>query len=249
MNTIIINADDCGKNRAVNDAIKNCIDEGIITSTTIMANMDDLEGALNLYNNYSDKISFGFHLNLDEGTPIIDNELLLKKGFYRNDNGRILMAVPNSKSPLNSDISHGLYQEMEAQLQKLINLGIRISHIDSHHHIHTAPFVLPLVLKLAQKYGINKIRGIRNYYPFSVNACLRHGWKIYAKLINKDCIFTDYFCSASEYFQSKYRVNNSTIELMCHPGHSKAIFIEEMKELRSFVKNADDSVEFKTYNY
>ena len=41
---LIINADDCGKNKEVNAAISHFIETGKITSTTVMANMDDLEG-------------------------------------------------------------------------------------------------------------------------------------------------------------------------------------------------------------
>lgn len=46
---IIINADDCGYSEKVNAAIEDCILKNAITSTTIMANMDDFEGALRLY--------------------------------------------------------------------------------------------------------------------------------------------------------------------------------------------------------
>lgn len=46
---LIINADDCGKSKDVNVAINHFIEAGKITSTTIMANMDDLDGAARLF--------------------------------------------------------------------------------------------------------------------------------------------------------------------------------------------------------
>ena len=49
---LIINADDCGKNKEVNAAIGHFIEAGKITSTTVMANMDDLEGASRLFDEY-----------------------------------------------------------------------------------------------------------------------------------------------------------------------------------------------------
>lgn len=57
---LIINADDCGKNKEVNAAISHFIETGKITSTTVMANMDDLEGASRLFDEYQDSISFGY---------------------------------------------------------------------------------------------------------------------------------------------------------------------------------------------
>ncbi len=34
---LIINADDCGNTVAMNEGIRDCIEEGIITSTSVMA--------------------------------------------------------------------------------------------------------------------------------------------------------------------------------------------------------------------
>lgn len=68
---VIINADDCGYSKLVDDHIANAIRSGKITSTTMMANMNDFEGALALYDTYKDEVSFGFHLNLTEGTPLL----------------------------------------------------------------------------------------------------------------------------------------------------------------------------------
>ena len=249
MNTIIINADDCGKSKGVNDAIAHCIDEGLITSTSVMANMDDFEGALALYEKYSGKISFGLHLTFDEGEPIIKSDILEKRGFYKKEGSRLLMAVPNLKKPISGELSIALYEEIEAQLKKLLDGRMNINHIDSHHHIHTSPFVLPIVMKLAKKYNIRNIRGIRNYYTFSVNKCLRDGWKLYAKFLNSKCRMTDYFCSVSEFVKSDLVVKDSIIELMCHPGHPKDIFVEEINMLRSFLASEGDSYNFCTYNY
>lgn len=44
MRQVIINADDCGISQYVDREIERFIQLGKITSTTVMANMDDLEG-------------------------------------------------------------------------------------------------------------------------------------------------------------------------------------------------------------
>lgn len=247
MNRLIINADDCGKSIDVNRAIKNCIEVGLVTSTTIMANMDDFDGALRLYHEYSDRVSFGFHLDLDEGEPIIKNELLVDKGFYKVEDGKMIMDVPNLRKPIDKYIREALFYEIEAQISKLYENGVEVTHIDSHHHIHTSPFILPLVVKLAKKYNIRHIRCNRNYYPVSINECLRLGWKVYAKMLYPRCIMPQYFCSVTEYLQAKMKVQNSIIELMCHPGHPKKQFVDEIGLLKSFINNQHPEIELVSY--
>ena len=247
MNTIIINADDCGKSPEVNKAIRECVEKKLITSTTIMANMNDFEGALKLYSDYSNEISFGLHITLDEGEPLLKNELLLETGYYKKEAEKISMAIPNLRKPVPPSVLKAIYSEIEAQLIMLLDNGVKVSHLDSHHHVHSSPIVLPLVMKLSKKYGIYKVRGIRNYYPRSINEYLRYGWKIYAKMLNSKCVMTDYFCSTSEYINSSMNVTNSVIELMCHPGHPKLCFQEEVELLKVFVKNSRDKVNFVSY--
>lgn len=248
MNKVIINADDCGKTSEVNKSIRDCIENGLITSTTIMTNMSDFDGALHLYNDYSDRISFGLHITLDEGTPLLKSEALLEKGYYKSENGTVCMEVPHIRGPISNAVSIDLYKEIEAQLIRLLDNGVKVTHIDSHHHLHSSPFILPIVMKLSQKYGIYKIRGIRNYYHHSINEYLRLGWKLYAKLLNSRCVMTDYFCSISEYLSSDLIVNNSIIELMCHPGHPKRSFREEIESLTDFVKKIKDDIKLISYS-
>ncbi len=84
---LIVNADDCGYSKAVNEAICRFIEAGKITSTTVMANMDDFDGAVRLFNQYREKISFGIHLNLTEGHPLLYSQELLDKGYYKEIGG------------------------------------------------------------------------------------------------------------------------------------------------------------------
>ena len=43
--TLVINADDLGANIETSDRIIDCLEKGIVTSATIMANMPDFERA------------------------------------------------------------------------------------------------------------------------------------------------------------------------------------------------------------
>lgn len=218
----IINADDCGYSSHVNSHIKSAIKKRLISSTTIMANMPAFEEAINLYKEFYEQISFGCHLNLTEGTPLLFNEELLKVGFYKMEGGRILMNGKYFRYKfLSKSISDGIYRELKAQIERILDSGVRISHLDSHHHIHTAPFILPIVSLLSREFGILKVRNMRNYIPFSMSCICRKMWRQYLYCLNSDIYTTDYFSSFAEFYSlvsCGLIKDNVTIELMCHPG-------------------------------
>ena len=107
MNAVIINADDCGINKEVDAEIERFIQLGKITSTTVMANMDDLEGAKNLYDLYKDNISFGVHVNLTNGEPLTKSQALLDYGYYKEEDGKVLL---NGYPFINKQIPKYLHQ-------------------------------------------------------------------------------------------------------------------------------------------
>lgn len=51
-----------------------------------------------------------------------------------------------------------LYAECEAQIAKVMSLGLNVTHLDSHQHLHTLPGITEICLDLMKKYGITKMR-------------------------------------------------------------------------------------------
>jgi len=170
---IIINADDCGYNEFVNEHIKAAINKGKVSSTTIMANMEGVDGAFALYEEFHNKVSFGVHLNITEGSPILKSKLLIDKGFYHVVDGEIFFDPIKAESyrfkTMPQNMRDEVYKEFRAQIEALIKGGVKISHIDSHHHIHTSVSMMGIVKQLSDDYGIKKIRRIRNYVPKSIS--------------------------------------------------------------------------------
>ena len=56
-----------------------------------------------------------------------------------------------------------IYLEFKAQILKVIKAGVRISHFDSHEHIHHSPFIYRIIKKLGKEFGINKIRLVKEF--------------------------------------------------------------------------------------
>lgn len=232
MKRIIINADDCGKSQYVNGQIEEAILAEKITSTTLMANMDDFEGAVALYKKYNNRISFGWHINLTEGKPLLKSQLLLDKGYYVEENGEVVF---NGRAFENKLLSNGIKEaivlELNEQCKKLRDSGIVISHADSHQHIHTTPSLFLLIPSVLQNLGIDKCRRIKNTVTPAYNRWIRNAWALPYKI--KGIKLTDTFCTFGQYFPKMTLAVGDTVELMCHPGHDGDWYIKEYELLKS----------------
>lgn len=222
---IIVNADDCGYSQSVNERIENAITQGKITSTTVMANMSDLDGAARLYKEYNETISFGFHLNLTEGQPLLKNQQLLDLGFYIEKEGSVFFnGSPYRRKFLSKGAREGIYKEVLAQAEKIKDSGIDLSHIDSHHFIHQAFFMIPLLPKLCDQLHVYKVRNYWNYYPSFIHRALKSCWSKSLLIQNKRIVLPEWFSSYEMFYDYNERHyplfhEDDIVELMVHPGN------------------------------
>ena len=222
MNRIIINADDCGFSKVVDAEIERFIQLGKITSTTVMANMNDLEGAKRLYDLYKDKISFGVHVNLTDGQPLTNSQILLDHGFFKENEGKMVL---NGYSFINKRIPKCLHQdivnECVAQINCVRDMGIDITHIDSHHLMLSSSNMTTITPNVLKQANVKKMRRARNYLEeISPSFFVRQLWFAYMKLRISGLKSTDWF----EMFTNFYNLTkkgfhkDGSIELMTHPG-------------------------------
>lgn len=209
---LIINADDFGLSKSICDGIIYGIKQGIITSTTIMANMDYSEYGIKkaIENNIK---CIGLHVNLTVGKPIIKNDRLTdEKGYF----------LYNKKQIENQNLTfEDAYNEIYAQVEMVneySNNKIRIDHIDMHHHLCGNENIIKAIIKISNELNIP----VRNYNISDVKS---------TDLLNKDFTINnvniDYFMD----FVKKYENTEYTIELMTHCG-----FIdEETKMITSYL--------------
>lgn len=213
MNKIIINADDYGYNDTVTDGIYEAFMQDLITDTTILANGYSFKRAVQyIHNNKEFAKRIGVHLNLTQGSPISENIKKNKKfvtdnrfnGFFLNKRRCILLLSKRDKEDI--------YEELSAQIEKILNEGIEITHVDSHHHMHIKPNVLKIIISVCKKYGITKIRIHKNMQ--STTKMKNLYYKILNYYIRKNgFISTNYFCALKHY----HPIENSMIEIMVHP--------------------------------
>lgn len=145
MKTLVVNADDFGFTPDVNDGIIHAHRKGILTATTLMANGDAFDHAVNLAQE-TPTLDVGCHFVL-----VADGHSLVAP--YRN--------LPSSISKLAAAIYLGKLNpeaELEAQLRRIRGAGITPLHIDTHKHTHLLPPVMDAIVRVASRYGIRFVR-------------------------------------------------------------------------------------------
>lgn len=224
---LIINADDFGLSKSISDGIIEGIKNGYITSTSVMANMEYAEYAIQeaVKNNIS---CIGLHINLTVGKPIIENNNLI------DNNGVFLY---NRKQIENPELTYeDAYNEIVAQIKTIDKYSkslIKIDHLDMHHHLSDNENIKKATIDIAKEYNIP----IRNMFECDI--------------IKPDVLYEDYTIKnvsieSLEEMVSKYCDENITVELMTHPGYvddyTKGItsYIEREKELK-VLKEAKES--------
>ncbi len=153
---IIINADDFGISIGVNKAVAQAHTDGVLTSTTIMANMPAAYEAVKIAKQLPD-LGLGVHLNLFEGRPLSKNGsvdcLLDDDGSFALTPAELsLLSIARRK------IRNAIRTELAAQIQWVIDNGLKPTHLDSHKHIHSFPSIFPIVCGLARRFEIAAIR-------------------------------------------------------------------------------------------
>lgn len=180
MKKIIINADDFGLDSQVNQSIIKCFKEGVLTSCSILANASRLNEAIELSRSIPN-FDVGIHLNLTQGKPILPSPqvktLIDKQGYFYNYFYFFWNLYQNK---INFE---EIEKELNAQINKLKSKNIKISHTDSHQHIHMFPQILPIVVKLLKEHHINKIRHPKEdfFSGFDQNSFFSKKW--YKKII------------------------------------------------------------------
>lgn len=167
MRKLIINADDLGMSHEQNDQILQCIELGVITSSTLMANGPFFEEGVKIAKQYP-QISVGVHLNIIEFAPLTNAEVFRKHGMLDADGNFIEGAA--FVVPMNEELKQAVFEEWDAQISKVEEAGITPSHCDSHEHAHTRTELAEVLCRVLDKHQIRRVR--RRIIP-SIRVMLR----------------------------------------------------------------------------
>lgn len=220
MKGLIVNADDFGLSDKVNEAICQCFKNGIISYTTAMANMPCIEKAIELSkkNGFIDKI--GMHFNITEGKPLGKKILYCKR--FCNDKG-MFCYKRNSILFLSKKEKYAIIEEFEAQFSKLKQLGVNITHMDSHQHVHTEFAIYSAIKPSIKKTNIKTIRISRN---LNIRSVVKPYKWIFNSILKIGGFKTTKYMGALKNDLSGMNINNT--ELMCHPLYENGKIIDSV---------------------
>lgn len=192
---LIVNADDYGLSEGVCLGILKAHRDGILTSTTCMMNMENIEKYLEMTKDYPN-LGLGVHLNITVGKPLTNVSFVDEKGNFKSRD-----TYTNREAIVSQE---ELYQEWKAQIEKFIKImGHKPTHLDSHHHVHLLNSNIDVALKLAHEYDL----------PIRQETYLQKDFEpVYFEELfyNQDATF--------EMIDTILHKDVKNYELMCHPA-------------------------------
>jgi predicted glycoside hydrolase/deacetylase ChbG (UPF0249 family) len=247
MRNLIVNADDLGWTAGVNRGIAEAHRNGIVTSTSLLANGSAFDDGVRISSELP-RLGVGVHLNLSDGKPVAPAEdvksLLNAAGEFAGGPEALLFRLTAKSLDANE-----VENEWDAQIRKVQAAGIHATHLDGHKHVQMLPGLFGVALRLARKHGIAAVRV--SHESSNLRAALSGGGEpagvllkqgVQArglKLLARDARemaehagveTADYFCGIAQtgvlskkgVQQLLEKLPEGTTELMCHPGYADA---------------------------
>jgi chitin disaccharide deacetylase len=253
MRRLIVNADDFGLTPGVNRAIIEAHTHGIVTSATLMANMPAFTEAVALAKAHP-KLGIGLHFNLTQGKPLAPAQLVRSLLNQRGE-------FPGTSTELARRWVAGQLRraevalELRAQLERLLQTGLTITHVDSHKHAHALPPIWTALTETLGAYGIHALRlplepvrwatafGSPKLFKQSLTATAL-GWLSRGNSKHRSSTVLQtpdaFFGVAQTGFWSKAwllgllaQLPVGTSELMCHPGYDDQDLGQAQTRLRA----------------
>ena len=168
---LIVNADEFGLTEQVNRGIVEAHRGGIVTSATLITNMWAFEDAISLAR-MCPSLGTGVHLNFTDGSPLMsagDVPTLVDPLGRFLGRGRLVRRLMAGKIKIAE-----VRKELSAQIRKVMNAGIKPSHLDSHQSTFMFPTVFRAVLDLASEHRLPIRLPREQIILASPTALLRH---------------------------------------------------------------------------
>lgn len=240
---LIVNADDFGRHELINKAVEQGVVEGCLRSATLMPGGRAFDSAVAVAERHKE-LGVGIHFTLVNGYPVLPPEaipsLVTEQGVFYDDYALFVKRFVTGKVNLEE-----VRAELGAQLQKLAQAGLKLTHVDSHQHMHTLPGIINIVLELAKSAGIKAVRT-----PRTPLFCGNFGgigqligrwglgtlaWLASVNAKRKQMVTTEHFAGivAGEAVEEYYfmdiirNLKPGTTEVMMHPGIDNGVLVQD----------------------
>ncbi|MGB2629704.1 MAG: ChbG/HpnK family deacetylase [Candidatus Omnitrophota bacterium] len=158
MKSLIINADDVGFSGPINEAVKACCLDGRITGVSVMASGPCFKEAAEMLKEIGKK-DVGVHLTLtgnsfpcagdrSKVSTLVGSDGKFPAG-YKTFAFRYFLGKIGARE---------VRLELSAQIKRVLDEGLVVTHLDSHEHVHMFPEILDLTIRLSKEFGVPYIR-------------------------------------------------------------------------------------------
>src|SRR6185312_552686 len=231
---LIINADDFGYTRGVTSGIVEAHRAGVVSSTTLLANMPAFDDAVRAVREGDATLGVGVHINLVQGRPLARVRTLVdaRTGMFHALPALVARVLAGRAD------RDGLGAAREAQIAAVRAAGVNITHVDSHMHTHAIPALWHPISAAAVRAGIRAMRwpaeSFRNtpLQPsrLATNVLVALSWAAIRRTASP-LRYPDHFLGISlqggrdverNLLRALDNLAPGTTELMMHPGRSDA---------------------------
>ena len=176
--SLVLHADDFGMNRAVTDGILRGFRQGLLTSTSLLANAPDADRALSQWKELAAEqtagrlpsaevrrrlgdpecpFDLGVHLNLTQGRPLGGNRY---PADLRDSEGRFLGIFSLFAKLWRSGDKYraAIRDQWQRQLQFLCDHGLHPTHLNGHQYVEMLPATAEIVSELLERFAIKTVR-------------------------------------------------------------------------------------------
>ena len=168
---LVVNADDFGRSRSINEAVIRAHTEGILTTASLMVNEPAAAEAVELAREHP-SLGVGLHLSLLCGRSALSQKeipgLVNERGEFPDR-----PVAAGFKYFARRDLSSQLRAEIRAQFERFRATGLLLDHVNGHLHLHLHPTVFPMLMAEAAEFQVGQVRLTRD--PFWLNARLAPG--------------------------------------------------------------------------
>ena len=172
---LIVNADDFGRSRSINEAVIRAHREGILTTSSLMVNEAACAEAVELAKQ-NPKLGTGLHLTLLMGHSALPPKeipgLVNEQQEFLNDPVKV-----GFQYFFRRELREQLRKEIHAQFERFRATGLPLDHVNGHLHLHLHPTVFRILMEDAQTLGIERMRLTRD--PFWTDISLARGRRLY----------------------------------------------------------------------
>jgi predicted glycoside hydrolase/deacetylase ChbG (UPF0249 family) len=141
---LIVTADDVGLDRGMTAGAIEAHRNGIVTACSIVANGREFDDAVARLRD-APSLEAGVHLTLVGERSLTTGEAMPENWV------RFVLSRPSGVEP-----------ELRAQIERVIETGLRVTHLNGHQHLHQWPRIKRVVAKLADEFGIRYVRVVRD---------------------------------------------------------------------------------------